>query len=103
MKKLILILGVVTTSVAAKAQPTASTTKESGKVQYSIAWGLFKSKDYAKENTAVFEVAQPQFELTSDTSTNTSEYEMKRILWGAVQWSTKKKTISSTNTTNYEH
>lgn len=102
MKKLILILGVVTTSVAAKAQPTASTTKESGKVQYSIAWGLFKSKDYAKGNTAVFEVAQPKFESSSSMPMDT-QYEQKRILWGAVQWSTKKKTISSTNTTNYEH
>lgn len=94
MKKLILILGIVTALVAAKVLSMASTTKEASKVQYSIAWGLFKSKDYPKENTAVYEVAPPQFESSSN---DTSAYEQIRILWGAVQWNTKKKTISSTN------
>ena len=55
MKKVILFIAVLTTSLAVNAQSTEKYSSTKSKFYYSIAWGLLKSKNYPKDKSAVFE------------------------------------------------
>jgi hypothetical protein len=90
MKKLILIFVVFMTSLTVSAQSTEQTTPTKSRLYYSFAWGLFKSKDYPKNKTAVVKVEKPKI---STTPLDTTKYEQKSILWGAIQWTEKKKVV----------
>lgn len=94
MKKVILIIAVVLTSVASNAQNTVENPAKNEKLEYSFLWGLFKSKDYPKGKAAVFEVKKTEFSTSlSESAIDSTKYEQKSILWGAIQW-TEKKTVS---------
>ncbi|MCZ8331331.1 MAG: hypothetical protein O9282_08465 [Flavobacterium sp.] len=96
MKKVILIIAVFMTSISVNAQSTEQTTPTKSKTYYSFAWGLFKSKDYPKNKTAVVEVEKPKISTSfSDTPLDNTQYEQKSVLWGAIQWTEKKKSSSS--------
>jgi hypothetical protein len=91
MKKVILIIVVFMASLAVNAQNPSKNKKK----EYSFAWGLFKSKNYPKDKIAVFKLEKPKTSTSFvDMSLDTTKYEQKSILWGAIQWSEKKK-ISS--------
>ena len=92
MKRVILIIGVVLTSLVANAQKNVQNPPNNEKMEYSYLWGLFKSKDYPKGKSVVFEVEKPEF-LTSlsESAIDSTKYEQKSILWGAIQWTEKKK------------
>lgn len=92
MKKIVFILAVVLTSFAVQAQSKEQNQPKESKVNYSLAWGLFKSKNYPKENTAKFEFEKPEFRF--DAQVDTTKYEQKSALWGAIQWTEKKKEVS---------
>jgi hypothetical protein len=103
MKKLILIMAVFMTSLIVSAQSTKQTTPTKGKLYYSFAWGLFKSKDYPKNKTAVVKVEKPKISTSfADTPLDTTKYEQKSILWGAIQWTEKKKNVSPLKTNKNE-
>ncbi len=92
MKRVILIIGVVLTSLVANAQKNVQNPPNNKKMEYSYFWGLFKSKDYPKGKSVVFEVEKPEFSTSlSESTTDTTKYEQKSILWGAIQWTEKKK------------
>lgn len=92
MKKVILIIAVITTSLAVKAQTTDKEPTTKNKTEYSYLWGLFKSKDYPKGKSAAFEVEKPEFSTSlSESAIDSTRYEQKSILWGAIQWTEKKK------------
>ncbi|MFO0356319.1 MAG: hypothetical protein ACK50A_05140 [Sphingobacteriaceae bacterium] len=95
MKKVILIIAVVLTSLASKAQNTNQNPPKNEKKEYSFLWGLFKSKDYPKGKAAVFEVKKIEFSTAlSESTIDSTKYEQKITLWGAIQWSEKKKNIA---------
>lgn len=92
MKRVILIIGVVLTSLAANAQNTVQNSTKNEKIEYSYLWGIFKSKDYPKGKSVVFEVEKPEFSTSlSESAIDSAKYEQKSILWGAVQWTEKKR------------
>ncbi|MFW5892162.1 MAG: hypothetical protein ACOCUQ_02040 [Bacteroidota bacterium] len=92
MKKVILIIGVVLTSLLANAQNTFQNPPKNEKMEYSYLWGLLKSKDYPKGKSVVFEVEKPEFSTSlSASAIDSTKFEQKSILWGAIQWTAKKK------------
>ena len=92
MKRVILIIGVVLTALVANAQNNVQNPPKNEKMEYSYLWGLFKSKDYPKGKSVVFEVEKPEFlTILSESAIDTTKYEQKSILWGAIQWTEKKK------------
>lgn len=55
MKKVILFIAFLTTSLAANAQSTEKYYSTKSKFYYSFAWGLLTSKNFPKDKSAVFE------------------------------------------------
>jgi hypothetical protein len=95
MKKVILIIAVLMTSLASNSQSTSQNTPRNNKVEYSFIWGIFKSKDYPKDTATAFEFEKPEYSNSpSNTSLDTIKYEQKSVLWGAVQWTEKKKNVT---------
>lgn len=98
MKKVILIIAVLTTTLAVKAQTTDKEPTTKSKMEYSYLWGLLKSKDYPKGKSVVFEVEKPEFSTSlSESAVDSTKQERKSILWGAIQWTEKKKNIAPVN------
>jgi hypothetical protein len=100
MKKTILIIAVFMTSLAVNAQNTAQNPPKKEKTEYSFVflWGLFKSDGFGKEETTTLEIKEPKsLNSVSDWPQDTTKYEKKSILWGAIQWSEKKKGSSPVN------
>ena len=92
MKRVILIIGVVLTSLAANAQNTVQSPPKNEKKEYSFLWGIFKSKNYPKSKSIVFEVEKPEFSTSlPKPAVDSTKQELKSILWGAIQWTEKKK------------
>lgn len=89
MKKVILIIAVLMTSLVVAAQSTDKNTPSKSKTEYSFAWGLFKSKDYPKEKTTVFDFAKPEFS-TQLSPNDSTLYVEKSMLWGAIRWTERK-------------
>jgi len=91
MKKVILACFIAFGALHLSAQKTAApASAKENKIQYSVLWGLFKSKDYSKEKAVV--VALPAPPVTPPKApADTTQYEMKSALWGAIQWTAKKK------------
>ncbi|MFO0357744.1 MAG: hypothetical protein ACK50A_12400 [Sphingobacteriaceae bacterium] len=80
------------TSLAANAQNTVQSPPKHEIKEYSFLWGIFKSKDYPKSKSIVFEVEKPEYPtLLSVPAIDTTRHEQKSILWGAIQWTEKKK------------
>lgn len=95
MKKVILIIAVLTTSLVVQAQTTDKEPTTKNKTECSYLWGLFKSKDYPKGKSVVIVVEKPEFStLLSESAIDNTKYEQKSILWGAIQWTEKKKSNS---------
>jgi hypothetical protein len=94
MKALILIVAVLISSVAANAQQrTEPSPPDKEKKEYSFLWGLFKSKDYPKGESVVFEIEKPEFSASfNELAVDSTKYKMESILWGAIQWSREKST-----------
>lgn len=92
MKKVILIIVVSTTTFAVKAQSLEKNTPAESKTEYVFMWGLFKSKDYPKGKSVAFEIEKPEFSTSlSEPPVDSSKYEQKSMLWGAIQWTEKEK------------
>jgi hypothetical protein len=90
MKKLIIITAIIMTAFTANAQSKVNNPQKKGKVQYSAFWGLFKSEGYTKESV---KCNLPNYKTEFyDYRSDTSIYEVKSFLWGAVKWTEKKKT-----------
>jgi hypothetical protein len=95
MKKVILIIAVVFTSLSSNAQNTDHHTPRNEKMEYSFLWGIFKSKDYSKSKSIASEVEKPWFSNSlSESALNSTKLERKSILWGAIQWTVKKSVVS---------
>ena len=62
MRKVILFIAFLTTSLAANTQSTEKYSSTKSKFYYSFAWGLLTSKNFPKDKSAVFE-----FEKSKDT------------------------------------
>lgn len=92
MKKVILIIAVLTTSHVVQAQTTDKEPTTKNKTEYSYLWGLFKSKGFPKSKSVVILVEKPEFSTSlSKSAIVSTKYEQKSILWGAIQWTEKKK------------
>lgn len=66
-------------------------------IHYSFLWGLFKSKDFPKEETIVFEFEQPKMDTSFSMPLDTSKYEEKSLLGGAIKWTVRKKNSNQKN------
>lgn len=93
MKKRILIITVLAISLIANAQVIEKDNKEKNKMYYSFVWGLFKSKDYPKNKLSNFEASEQFSKSKVKNGLDSSIYEQKSILWGAIQWSEKKNNL----------
>lgn len=102
MKKSILFIVALTASLALKAQFTEQKFPQKDKINYSFAWGLFKSKEYPKGKRAIGEFKKPEFSTFTTPASDTKKYEQKSILWGAIQWTENKKGPSPSNKQNNE-
>jgi hypothetical protein len=92
MKKVILIMVVFTTFLAAEAQTNNQKQPQKVKVEYSILWGLFKIDGYANKKLTNLKSKNSKSEtLLKVAPLDTTKYERKSILWGAAQWTVKKK------------
>ncbi|MCA6381759.1 MAG: hypothetical protein IM606_12975 [Cytophagales bacterium] len=92
MKRVILIIGVVLTSLVANAQNTVQSSPKNEKKEYSFLWGIFKSKNYPKSKSIVVEAETKEIKQSlSEPAFDTTKYEQKSILWGVIQWTEKKK------------
>ncbi len=92
MKKVILITTVFMTSLAVNAQSSVQTPKQKSKMYHSFAWGLFQSKNYPKDKIDIFQAKTPEFSYYLQI--DTTKYEQRSALWGAIQWTEKKKSSS---------
>lgn len=92
MKKIllasILLCGTVLTL---SAQEVPQDPPKDNKVEHSFLWGLFQSDGYDKDRTTVFETEISGVDSSPATSVDTDQYEQKSVLWGAIQWTEKKK------------
>jgi hypothetical protein len=90
MKKSIIITAVIMTAFTVNAQRKVDNPPKKRKVQYSAFWGLFRSEGDMKQPVKCnFPDYKAEF---YDCRTDTSIYEVKSYLWGAVKWTEKKKT-----------
>lgn len=78
----LVVLSVIRPQVVYAQKPTS---KE--KVEYSIAWGLFKSAGYTKKKSTVIKKTTV---AASKSAISTPKYQHKSILWGAIQWTEEK-------------
>jgi len=91
MKRVILITAAAIISLAANAQNTVQNSPKNEKKEYSFLWGIFKSKDYKKEKSIMLEVEKPRFSSSASSVFDTTKFVQKSILWGAIQWTERKK------------
>ena len=92
MKKTVAFFIILAASLPLQAQSTEKEPESKTTWCYSIAWGLFKSKDCALVKSMNVEIAKPEIVTSEPESTvENTNYEKKRILWGAIQWTVKKK------------
>lgn len=92
-----LLAGNLLTHVVS-AQTAAPAAAPKPKLSYSLAWGLFRSPDYAGRSKAAAErrAARVQAQKPKTLRFNLQPgpgYEVRRALGGAVQW-TEKKPVS---------
>jgi hypothetical protein len=98
MKKTIFIVAFFIGTISLKAQNTTQVQSHKNQMYYSFFWGLFKSTNYQQDKTP-----RPKNEklkvpiFFSDVNVDTTKYEQKRLLWGTVEWTEKKKNITSVN------
>jgi GH43 family beta-xylosidase len=95
MKKFILTLAISALAYTASSQLIQEVATKKNLTSYSFAWGLFKSKENPKNKSVVVKVEKPEFSTSfSEFSIDSTKYERKSILWGAIQWTEKKKSSS---------
>ena len=90
MKKIILIITVLAITHSANAQGIKKDNTKKNQMYYSFAWGLFKSKDYPKNKLSDFESSKIIPKIIVKNGLDSTLYDQKSILWGAIQWSEKK-------------
>jgi hypothetical protein len=99
MKNLLSLAVVMLLAFNVDAQTKTQEKAGSGKVHYSVFWGLIKSKEDPNEKNKTKEQAgfriRDQFD---STPIDTTLYEEKSILWGAVQWTERKNKTVNANT-----
>jgi hypothetical protein len=92
MKKSVLSIVILAISIPLQAQASEKEPETKTKTCYSIAWGLFKSKDCPDVKSVDVVIHKPEIATSASESTvENSDVETKRILWGAIQWTVKKK------------
>ncbi|WP_027002952.1 hypothetical protein [Hugenholtzia roseola] len=96
MKKIFLTLAILTFVFSSKAQTVIETPSVEEKPAYSLLWGLFQSNNYSKIRTATLQTEKTDVKVSS--TTNDTETEQKSLLWGAIQWTEKKKNASTEKT-----
>ncbi|MFN7275387.1 MAG: hypothetical protein ACK5VF_09930 [Bacteroidota bacterium] len=93
MKNIIFLSCILVLSASVEAKSNANDTTQKKKADYTFAWGLIRSKNYPKNKSFAFEFNTPEFKSSvPGKSIDSSKYEQKSILWGAIQWTEKKKT-----------
>lgn len=63
----------------------ASTHDKSSRAYYSLFWGLFKSKNFKPIKIEPIKIKNISLDSLD------KDYEKKQVLWGALQWTEKKK------------
>ncbi|MFN9501588.1 MAG: hypothetical protein ACK57K_09735 [Chryseotalea sp.] len=93
MKRVILITTAALISLTVGAQNNVQNSPNNEKKKYSFLWGIFKSKDYPKNKSIILEAEKPEFSTSAlaFSDFDSTRYEQKSILWGAIQWTEKKK------------
>jgi hypothetical protein len=95
MKKFLLVTAFAFT-ISANAQSTNNVNTSKKKMYYSFAWGLFRSKNYPKNKLDAIKSSKQNSKIIIKNDLDRLNYEEKSILWGAIQWTEKKKNVSST-------
>jgi hypothetical protein len=76
-----LLMGYSQTNSPAKATPS----DKNSKTYYSLFWGLIKSKNYKPVKIQPIKIKN----ISLDSLDN--DHEKKQVLWGAIQWTERKK------------
>lgn len=63
----------------------ASTPDKSSRANYSLFWGLFKSKNFKPIKIEPIKIKSISLDSLD------KDYEKKQVLWGAIQWTERKK------------
>lgn len=103
MRNPLKVVTVLLISVTANAQTKNQQENNSGKINYSIFWGLIKSKE--DPNNKNKEIEQRKIGLPNKIILNTldtTQFEEKSILWGAVQWTERKNKSLTAKTSKNE-
>ncbi len=80
-----LLIGYAQTNTPTKPTPS----DKSSKANYSLFWGLLKSKDYKAIKIQPIKI----YNISLDSLDK--DHEKKQTLWGAIQWTEKKKKQNS--------
>lgn len=103
MKNLLSLAMVMLIASTVGAQTKTQEKAGSGKVHYSVFWGLFKSKEDTNNQSKVKENTKFRFrDQFEPKPIDTTLYEEKSILWGAVQWTERKNKTINANTSKNE-
>lgn len=85
---------LLTFVAAAQTAPPAATPNP--KLTYSLAWGLFQSRDYAdRPKTAAARIRAHKPKAQGSNLQPGPGYEVRRSLGGAAHWTVKKSEVKS--------
>lgn len=102
MKKIILILAITLSSIVSVAQTKKDTIAKKSSIEYSYLWGLFKSDNYVGRKNKVSKIERIKVKSVKISKIDTTKYEEKSMLWGALKWTEKKEKNSNLKTKNDE-
>ena len=96
MKKItILVFMAIALTSTAYAQSQDSTSTSGGK----LFWGLYKWGDPDAYRMEKKVVVKPKKESLKESTKDTDSTELKKALWGAIQWTRKKEKDQSSKKT----
>jgi hypothetical protein len=83
-----ILLGFAQNSGSTKSPSKQKTST----VYYSLFWGLIKSKNYKRDEIESKKIKIEPIRITTNTYDSLdNNFEMKQALWGAIQWTQKKR------------
>jgi len=92
MKKLIFVFALFVFVNAVKPQNTNNNISNKNKTEYWLAWGLFRFEGKEKKFKNEKEIGKTNLKIEKpEYFFDSTKYERKSILWGAAQWTQKKK------------
>jgi hypothetical protein len=90
MKNLIIVFTISLAAISCAGNKEIQ-EQSAEKAEYSILWGLAESDGYVQKSKQIDARRDSLKALRRQHTKDTSEYNKKSYLWGAIQWTTKKE------------